>query len=340
MDSVTQIALGAAVGEAVLGKKVGNKAVLWGAVAGTIPDLDVIPGYFMDTVARLDFHRGFSHSILFCLILAPILGTLAAKIHPQENASSQRDWTRLLFLSLLTHPVLDCFTTWGTQLFWPFDYRVAFKNIFVIDPLYSLPLIVCVIWLLFKGRGSQIRRKINIIGLSLSSGYLLLTLVNKQIMQQNFENALTAQNIKYSRYSTQPTPANNILWAATAETVDGFYVGYHSFLDNHQGTPFLHLKKNHQLLGEMAENEKVKKLIALTRGYFTVESNMSGLTINDLRFGLINGWAPGPRSLVFSYNLEVSESNTNQELVISRKRGSINFSRAMLKQFWMRIKGI
>ena len=66
MDSVTQIALGAAVGEAVLGKKVGNKAVLWGAVAGTIPDLDVIPGYFMDTVARLDFHRGFSHSILFC----------------------------------------------------------------------------------------------------------------------------------------------------------------------------------------------------------------------------------------------------------------------------------
>ncbi len=69
MDSLTQIALGAAVGEAVLGKKVGNKAVLWGAVAATIPDLDVIPGSFMDAVAGLDFHRGLSHSILFCLIL-------------------------------------------------------------------------------------------------------------------------------------------------------------------------------------------------------------------------------------------------------------------------------
>jgi len=338
MDSITQIALGAAVGEAVLGKKVGNKAVLWGAVAGTIPDLDVIPGYFMETVARLDFHRGISHSILFCLILAPIMGALIAKIHRQENAS-RWDWTRLLFWSLFTHPVLDCFTTWGTQLFWPFEYRVAFNSIFVIDPLYTLPLIVSVIWLLFKGRGSQIRRKIKIIGLSLSSGYLVLTLVNKQIMNQSFENALTAQNIKYTRYSTQPTPVNNILWVATAETVDGFYVGYHSFLDNHDGIRFLYFKKNHQVLEELSENEKVKKLIALTKGYFTVEPKMNGLTINDLRFGLINGWRAGPGDFVFAYNLQVPESNTNQQLIISRKRASINFSRAMLRQFWMRIKG-
>ncbi len=338
MDSITQIALGAAIGEAVLGKKVGNKAVLWGAVAGTIPDLDVIPGYFMDTVARLDFHRGISHSILFCLILAPILGALIAKIHRQGNAS-RWDWTRLLFWSLFTHPVLDCFTTWGTQLFWPFEYRVALKNIFVIDPLYSLPLIVCVIWLLFTGRESQLRRKLNIIGLSLSSGYLLLTLVNKQIMNQNFEDALKDQNIDYFRYTTQPTPLNNILWTVTAETEDGFYVGYHSFLDSNQDLHLLYFKKNHQLLGKIAEDEKVKKLIFLTDGYFAVESTEKGLAINDLRFGLINGWEAGRGRFVFAYDLEFSESNTNQQLIISRKRASINLSRAMLKQFWMRIKG-
>ncbi|MCH7675762.1 metal-dependent hydrolase [candidate division KSB1 bacterium] len=338
MDSITQIALGAAVGEAVLGKKVGNKAVLWGAVAGTIPDLDVIPGFFMDTVARLDFHRGFSHSILFFLILAPILGTLVAKIHRQENAS-RWDWTRLVFWSLFTHPLLDCFTTWGTQLFWPFEYRVAFKSIFVIDPLYTLPLIVCVIWLLFKGRGSQIRRKINIIGLTLSSGYLLLTLVNKQIMNQNFENILQNQNIEYFRFTTQPTPANNVLWSGTAETKDGFYIGYHSFLDNQEDTPFLYFKKNHQLLGEMAENEKVEKLIALTNGYFIVDSSENGVTISDLRFGLINGWATESSEFVFAYNLQVPKSNTNQQLIIRQKRASINVSSAMLRQFWMRIKG-
>lgn len=338
MDSVTQIVLGAAVGEAVLGKKVGNKAVLWGAVAGTIPDLDIIPGSFMDTVARLDFHRGLSHSILFCLILAPILGALIAKLHRQENASKW-DWTRLLFWSLVTHPLLDCFTTWGTQLFWPFEYRVAFNSIFVIDPLYSLPLIVCVIWLLCKERGSPIRRKINITGLALSSGYLLLTLVNKQMMNQNFENILNAQNIKYSRFTTQPTPVNNMLWTVTAETEDGFSVGYHSFLDNHDDTPFLHFKKGHHLLGTFAENEKVKKLLALTRGYFTVESNESGLTIRDLRFGLINGWTAEQSDFVFAYNLEVAESNTNRQLIISRKPVSINVSGEMLKRFWLRIMG-
>jgi len=338
MDSVTQIALGAAVGEAVLGKKVGNKAVLWGAVAGTIPDLDVIPGYFMDTVARLDFHRGFSHSILFCLILAPIMGALIAKLHRQENASKW-DWTRLFFWSLFTHPLLDCFTTWGTQLFWPFEYRVAFSNIFVIDPLYTLPLIVCVIWLLFKERGSPIRRKINIIGLSLSSGYLLLTLVNKQIMAQNFENVLNAQNIKYSRFTTQPTPINNVLWAVTAETEDGFYVGYHSFLGNNDDIPFLYFKKNHQLLVEMAENEKVEKLIALTNGYFIADSSENGVTISDLRFGLINGWTAEQSEFVFAYNLEIHKSNTNQQLIIRQKRASISVSGAMLRQFWMRIMG-
>ncbi len=340
MDSVTQIALGAAVGEAVLGKKVGNKAALWGGIAATIPDLDVIPGAFMETVARMDFHRGVSHSILFCLLLAPMLGKLVSKIHRGESASSW-DWTRLCFWSLFTHTLLDCFTTWGTQLFWPFAYRVALNSIFIIDPLYTLPLIGCVIWLLFKKQGSRLRRKLNIIGLSLSSGYLLLTLVNKQIMNHKFENILNAQNIKYSRFSTHPTPINNILWTVNAETEDGFYIGYQSFLDSHDDIPLLHFKKNHYSLEEIADNEKVKKLIALTKGYFTVEPNPGGLTINDLRFELINGWAAtGPRAFVFAYTLQVTESNPHQRVNISRKAPSMTFKKEILTQFWKRIKGI
>ena len=63
MDSLTQIVLGAAVGEAALGKKVGNKALLYGAIAGTIPDLDILSGYFVDTVTALESHRGVTHSI-------------------------------------------------------------------------------------------------------------------------------------------------------------------------------------------------------------------------------------------------------------------------------------
>ena len=132
-----QIVLGAAVGEAVLGRKVGNKAMLYGAIAGTIPDLDVIANYFTDTVTAIEIHRGFTHSIVFAVLFAPVFGWLISKIEKKSPAAWQ-DWAWLMFWGLFTHPILDAFTTWGTQLFWPFDLRVAFKNIFVIDPLYTL----------------------------------------------------------------------------------------------------------------------------------------------------------------------------------------------------------
>mgnify|MGYP001596902855 CR=1 FL=1 len=88
MDSLTQIVLGGAVGEAVLGKKVWNKAVLWGSIGGTIPDLDTIPGQFLDTVSKLDIHRGFSHSIVFAVLIAPLLGFLLKKLYKKKNEAS------------------------------------------------------------------------------------------------------------------------------------------------------------------------------------------------------------------------------------------------------------
>ncbi len=129
MDSLTQIVLGASVGEVVLGKKVGNKAMLYGAIAGTIPDLDVLSRYFVDTVTYTEWHRGFSHSILFSLLFAPIFGWLISKIEKNSGVSWQ-EWSKLMFWGLFTHPILDSFTTWGTQLFWPFDLRLGFSEYF------------------------------------------------------------------------------------------------------------------------------------------------------------------------------------------------------------------
>ena len=113
MDSLTQIVLGASVGEVVLGKKVGNKAMLYGAIAGTIPDLDVLSRYFVDTVTYTEWHRGFSHSILFSLLFAPIFGWLISKIEKNSGVSWQ-EWSKLMFWGLFTHPILDSFTTWGS----------------------------------------------------------------------------------------------------------------------------------------------------------------------------------------------------------------------------------
>jgi inner membrane protein len=187
MDSVTQIVLGAAVGEAVLGKKIGNKAMLLGAIAGTIPDLDVIANRFTDTVTALEIHRGFTHSIVFAIVFGLLFGWLLSL---WDRRASLKEWFWFWFLCFFTHPLLDAHTTWGTQLFWPLDIRLEYKNIFVIDPLYTLPFLVFLILAMLQKRGSIKRRKFNNLGLIVSSSYMVLTLITKAITYQKFENAL------------------------------------------------------------------------------------------------------------------------------------------------------
>lgn len=85
MDSLTQIALGAAVAEVTLGKKIGNKSILWGAVAGTIPDLDVLSNAFIDPLDALAFHRGFSHSFVFAFLAAAGLGPFIHWVYKSKH---------------------------------------------------------------------------------------------------------------------------------------------------------------------------------------------------------------------------------------------------------------
>ena len=164
MDSLTQIILGAACGEAILGKKIGNKALLFGAIGGTIPDLDVFVGNLVygNKIDAMLFHRGFMHSIVFTVLAAFIFGWLVHKLYnsgKRLHSTTQKDWINLFFWSLFTHPILDCFTPYGTQLFAPFSsYRVALNNIAVADPAYTLPFLICMIVLMFFRRTSSQRR--------------------------------------------------------------------------------------------------------------------------------------------------------------------------------------
>jgi inner membrane protein len=86
MDSLTQITLGAAVGEAVLGRKVGNRAMLWGAIGGTIPDLDVLSNLVTDDISALAFHRAITHSFAFAFLAPAALGWLVHRIYERLPA--------------------------------------------------------------------------------------------------------------------------------------------------------------------------------------------------------------------------------------------------------------
>jgi len=330
MDSLTQIALGAAVGEAVLGKKAGNKAMLYGAIAGTIPDLDAIAGNFTDVVTALEIHRGFMHSILFDLLLAPVLGWFVSRY---EKAAPWKEWTWLFFLGLFTHSLLDVQTSWGIQLFWPLDLRLALKNIFVIDPLYTLPLLAGLILAMRKPKDSSQRRKYNRLGLIISSSYLLFTLCMKGVTYVQFEQALQNQGIEYVELETKPTPLNTILWSANVKTEDAFLIGYYSLFDS-QPIQFSKYPKKHHLLGALKHNNKIQQMIEISQNWYTISKQNGALYFNDLRYGTLS-ITPGATNFVFSYKIETKNGEVQ---LIERPKGS-NEAKKLLSQLWKRIKG-
>lgn len=331
MDSLTQIVLGAAVGEAVMGRKVGNKAMLYGAIAGTIPDLDVLASHFTDTTKALAFHRGFTHSIVFSVIFAPIMAWLIIKY---EKHKDFKDWSWLFFWAFVTHPLLDAHTTWGTQLFWPLDIRLAFKTIFVIDPLYTLPFLICLILAMLRKRTNPKRSFYNRLGLWLSSSYLLITIIIKGVTYIQFQKALETQKIDYTSLSTRPAPLNTILWSANVDTKDAYLLSNYSLLDS-KPIQFESYAKNHHLLGELENNERIQRMIHISKGWYIISEEDDQLYFNDMRFGLMS-MQPGSMDFVFKYKISKDESGmvTLTEVTKDQQDG-----KKLMKELWKRMKG-
>lgn len=285
MDSLTQIVLGAACGEIALGKKIGNKALLFGAIGGTIPDLDVFIGKFLYTneIQAMAFHRGFMHSLLFAVLAAFLFGWFTYSLYNSKKrayTTTRKDWIWLFFLAIFTHPLLDCFTPYGTQLFAPFsDYRVAFNNISVLDPLYTLPFLICMIAVLCFNRTSIKRIKWTKAGIYMSTVYMLFTVGNKFYMDSVFEKSFKKAGISIDRFSAQPTILNTILWYAVAETKDKYHLAFYSLFDKSAtANKIITIDKSHNLIDMNAEN--LKTLAWFSNNYFNIEKRKKQVLIN------------------------------------------------------------
>ena len=229
MDSISQAALGASIGEAVLGRKVGFKGMAAGAAIATIPDLDVILLPFFSAVQRISIHRGYSHSILFTIIASFLIASILIRTKWLKDVS----YLRLIlcsWLALFTHILLDGFTSYGTQMFLPFsDFRVSFDSITIVDPIYTLPLLVglTLCFTLFRAKRRQ-RSVANWAGLIISTIYLLLTLTNKLSVKDTFVMALQMNGIEYEKLMTVPVSAANVHWFAVARSDESLFIGDYS----------------------------------------------------------------------------------------------------------------
>lgn len=398
MDSLTQIVLGAAVGEAALGKKVGNRAMVWGGIAGTIPDLDVLANGFMSPIDALAFHRGPTHSLLICTLLSLVLGWLIHKMYAQSfhkwfgiavwsmlaltiasatlfvgdfnvlkvflvglflaftstliykrytkttyytPVAGIGEWQWLFFLALVTHPILDSFTTYGTQLFWPFsDQRVSLNNIAVADPAYTLPFLACLIVAMCYDKSSPSRQRWNYTGLIISSLYMIFTLYNKHRIDNIFKQSLDAQHVVYDRYLTSPSILNNILWSGVAASDSAYYYGQYSFFDP---TPrfLLHkiAKSNADFNTALENDPTLKTLKWFSDGYFVIHPNHNdSVSFHDLRFGTFKTEATDTARFVFKFNLKKNSDGSFYLLDQGETPRDADF-RLVFNMLWRRVFG-
>lgn len=335
MDLVTQTVLGAAVGEVVLGKKAGNKAILWGAIGGLLPDLDVLIAPFFNEVDGLFVHRGFSHSLIFAFLIAPLLGWIAYRIHRNKMNITKFEWMNLIFWAAFTHPLLDYFTTYGTGAFLPFsDYRVEFGTIGIVDIFYTLPIILGLVIIMFINRASVVRRKLIVTTVLLTTLYLAGTVVNKMHINSVFKNALAKQNIDYERYKTVPLPLTNFLWMGIAEIESGYFIGLYSNFDREIPSDFFFLPRNDDKLQAFSNDESLKKLIRFTKGYYHVDEDENGLYLADLRFG--KAGIDENADYIFKFYLK----DLNGELIIEQSEKSRDIDGNEFSDFIDRIKGV
>lgn len=312
MDSITQALLGAAIGESLLGKKVGNKGALIGAAVATIPDLDVMLYLFYDKLDMLSIHRGFSHSILFSILGAILIAFFLNKIKGLQHVGF-KSLLLLSWLSLFTHILLDTFTAYGTQIFSPFsDKRVGFDSINVIDPLYTAPLLIGLLLSLWVFKSSGIRSKFTKYGLVISSIYLVFTLINKEIVKTKLEKTFSSQNIEFDALLTMPVGIANIHWYGIAKGKDSLFMLKHSIL-NQEDHPIETFPINENYLNQI--DEKIaNKMRWFAKGFYTVEKVNDKIRIYNLQVDMRGIVKDGEKKAPTVGYFEVATINGRSEL--------------------------
>lgn len=318
MDSLTHIVLGACIGEAVAGRRLGKKAMFWGILTQSLPDIDFVASFWMNPVNDLLAHRGFTHSFLFIALVAPLLALAADRWHRPHNYSF-RGFALFFALEMLVHVVLDACNAYGTGWFEPFShYRVSFHLLFVADPLFSVWPFIAFMVLLFSRTSYTARRKWAIGAFVLCAAYIGLSIINKTAVDRSVKEVAQQEKITYNRYFSTPTPLNNMLWFVVLENEKGYYIGHRSMFDKDADTPLLHFVLRHEeYLEPVKDMEDLHRLVRFSQGYYTIDRYDSTLVFNDLRFGQMVGWVNPEAHFVFHYYLQKPDENS---LVIQRGR--------------------
>jgi len=284
MDSVTQAVLGAGIQGALLGRFQGRRALIYGAVLGTLPDLDVLMRY-PDPVSLMTYHRGFSHSVFVLTGLAMLLAWLIRKYWPQAPYSGRRLFLTI-WLVLVTHPILDSFTVYGTQLFWPMaTIPESWSAIFIIDPVYTVPMLLAVFYAIAVGMTQRARRFLAGV-LVFSTAYLGFGLASRMAAEDRVREAMHEQGIAVTELRAVSMPFNTLVWRVIAKTPDGNYYEAVSSLFDRGPPEWLRQPLHLDLARALNDVPLHQRLQWFTDDWLRYDAIGDALVVSDLRMGM------------------------------------------------------
>ena len=282
MDSVTQFVLGASVSGALLGSRLGARALLIGGVVATLPDLDSFVS-FGNAIDNMTYHRGASHSLIVQTAVAPVVAFAVTRIVPATRDYFGRVLLAV-WLCLVTHSLLDSLTTYGTQLLWPLDVGPPFAlpSVFIIDPAYTLMLIIGIILFWFRRQTPDRAARAVAIMLAAGTAYLAIGIGTGLVMRARAE---ADPKFAGMRVHVQPTPFNIVFWQVLGVDKDRYTAGLTSLFP---GCPIIATKTESRLAEPPNGREvsaSVKRLEWFTDGFYTYHNKGDALAITDLRIG-------------------------------------------------------
>lgn len=331
MDSLTQLVLGAAVGVAAMQRRTAVwKAALWGGIAGTLPDLDVFISHG-DPILNMVLHRAESHAVFWQTLFSLPLALGVAKLHGEQ--AQWRRWWLALWLALITHPLLDVFTVYGTQIALPLtNYPFALGSVFIVDPAVTLPWLLGLLVVLAR-RGDPRGQQANYYGLAIGTAILLLGLGLQAQVAKHARNTLAMQGITPEHMLVTPAPLSMLLWRVVAMDGEHYHEGFYGLLDPEGPMHFDRFDRGRAYETAIAGIEGAQRIRRFSHGFYKLHENAGKqLIITDLRMGQASGYS-------FAFAVAQREGTQFRPLFVARSAGGHGAIRPMLAWLGQRILG-
>lgn len=331
MDPLTQGVVGVAASQVSSKKNTIILASLIGLLSGLAPDLDIFIRSDKDPLLFLQYHRHFTHSLLFIPFGALICAIVFYYLFARKFSLSFKQTYMYSFLGYATHGLIDSLTTYGTLLFWPFtDDRIAWSTVSVIDPMFTVPVLVFIIVAAVKKNKSFAVYAFSWMLLYQAIAYIQKTRAEYIISDYAQEIGHNIQNIE-----AKPSFGNIIVWKVIYTSSEKYYVnairlGFKHRIYNGQTIDKLDINKSFPWLGSDYQQAKdLEKFKWFSNGYLGIDKNNSNV-IYDIRFSSL------PNEVEGLWGIRLNKTKSKDEHVdyITNRQRDLNRFSILIKMIF------